>query len=341
MEKVRLGQTGLMVTRTAFGALPIQRADMDTAIRILRKAFESGINFFDTARRYTDSEEKLGRALGDVRSQYILASKTMSATREEALADVQKTLELTRSDYVDLYQLHNPQKVDFDDPNSAYAGLVEAKKKGYIRHIGVTNHSPKIAIACIESVKFETLQFPFNYLSGDVEMDLLARCKAHDMGFIAMKALSGGMVANVPATFTFIRQYENVVPIYGIQHEWELDEFLALTANPPALDEKMQAIIEQDRKDLSQEFCRACGYCMPCPVGIDIPTSGRVYLLATRSPYQRFLTDEFWEKQRKVEDCLHCNQCMQKCPYGLDTPTMLAHQHALFKAWREEHLQKG
>ena len=128
MEKVRLGQTGLMVTRTAFGALPIQRADMDTAIRILRKAFESGINFFDTARRYTDSEEKLGRALGDVRSQYILASKTMSATREEALADVQKTLELTRSDYVDLYQLHNPQKVDFDDPDSAYAGLVEAKK---------------------------------------------------------------------------------------------------------------------------------------------------------------------------------------------------------------------
>ncbi len=338
MEKIRLGKTDLMVTRTSFGALPIQRTDLDTAVGILRKAFDSGINFFDTARRYTDSEEKLGHALGDVRNQYILASKTPATTRAGVMEDVHKTLELTRSDYIDLYQLHNPKEVDYG-PQGAYAGMLEAKQKGYVRHIGVTNHSPKLAIEYIESGKFDTLQFPFSYLSGSVEFDLLSRCKEQDMGFIAMKALCGGMVANVPATFTFIRQYQNIVPIYGIQHEWELDEFLALDKNPPALDDAMQHIVDKDRQDLASEFCRACGYCMPCPVGIEIPTSGRVYLLATRSPYQRFLTDEFLAVQKRVEDCIHCNQCAQKCPYGLDTPTMLAHQHAQFMDWYREHKQ--
>jgi predicted aldo/keto reductase-like oxidoreductase len=328
-----------MVTRTSFGALPIQRADMDTAVKILRKAFEGGINFFDTARRYTDSEEKLGRALGDVRSQYVLASKTPASTRSGVMEDVHKTLEKTRSDYIDLYQIHNPKAVDFDDPEGTYAGLMEAKKKGYVRHVGITSHSPKNAAAWIGSDRFDTLQFPFSYLSGEVEMDLLRRCEASDMGFIAMKALSGGMVANVAATFTFIRGYENVVPIYGIQHEWELDEFLALDRNPPALDDAMRRTIDADRSELSSAFCRACGYCMPCPVGIDIPTSGRIYLLATRSPYQRFLTEDFLARQRRVEDCIHCNQCTAQCPYGLDTPAMLAKQHELFMSWVEERQQ--
>ena len=341
MDKVRLGRTGLMVTRTSFGALPIQRADMDTAVRILRKAFESGINFFDSARRYTDSEEKLGRALGDVRKQYVLATKTGAKTRQDVLRDLQMSLEKTRSDYIDVYQLHNPKEIEFEDPQGAYAGMVEAQKKGYVRFIGATNHSPKNAVAIIESGKFDTLQFPFNYLSSPVDMDLVERCAKEDMGFIAMKALSGGMVANVPATFTFIRQFEHVVPIYGIQHEWELNEFLALDSNPPALDDKMRQIIEQDRKDLASGFCRACGYCMPCPVGIEIPTSGRIYLLATRSPYKRFMTEAFLEQQCRVENCLHCNQCSSRCPYDLDTPAMLAHQHKLFMNWYHEQLDRG
>jgi predicted aldo/keto reductase-like oxidoreductase len=336
LEKVQLGKTGLFVTRTAFGALPIQRADMDTAVRILRRAFEAGINFFDTAIRYTDSEEKLGRALGDVRSEYVLASKTPATTRAGVMEDVHKTLERTRSDYIDLYQHHNPASVDYDDPQGAYAGMLEAKQKGYVRHIGVTSHSPKSAVSFIESGKFATLQFPFNYLSGPVEMDLLSRCEAHGLGFIAMKALSGGMVANVAATFTFIRQHPIVVPIYGIQHEWELEEFIALDKNPPALDEGMQRIIDRDRQELASEFCRACGYCMPCPVGINIPTSARIALLATRSPSARFLTEEFWQQQRLVEDCIECNQCVAQCPYGLDTPAMLKHQHAQFVAWLQE-----
>ena len=263
MDKIRLGKTELMVTRTAMGCLPIQRTDMEMAKRILRKAFDNGINFIDTAIRYTDSEEKLGATLGDVREQYILATKTPAKTKQDALADVHKTLERTRSTYVDLYQIHNytGDIAAFDDPNSAYAGLLEAKEQGLVRHIGITSHVPAVAKAAILSGKFETLQFPFNYLSGALEDELIALCKEHDMGFIAMKALSGGMVGSVPATFAYIRQYDNVVPIFGIQHEWELDEFLALDKNPPTVDEEMLALFEKDKKELGSEFCRACGYC--------------------------------------------------------------------------------
>ena len=240
-----------MVTKTSFGALPIQRDDFPTAIRILRKAFDAGINYYDTARFYTDSEEKLGAAFSDVRKEVIISSKSMGNTKQEVIDHCMQGLRNIKSDYFDLYQLHNPSSLDYEDPDGPLAGLLELKKKGYVRHIGITNHSPKMAVEAIESGVFETLQFPFSYLSGEVEDDLLRRCKEKDMGFIAMKALSGGLVGNVPAAFAFIREYDNVVPIFGIQHEWELDEFIALDANPPKMDAEMRAVIAKDRKELA------------------------------------------------------------------------------------------
>ncbi len=337
MEKMRLGKTELMVTKTSFGALPIQRDDFPTAIRILRKAFDAGINYYDTARFYTDSEEKLGAAFSDVRKEVIISSKSMGKTKQEVIDHCMQGLRNIQSDYFDLYQLHNPSSLDYEDPDGPLAGLLELKKKGYVRHIGITNHSPKMAVEAIESGVFETLQFPFSYLSGEVEDDLLRRCKEKDMGFIAMKALSGGLVGNVPAAFAFIRQYDNVVPIFGIQHEWELDEFIALDTNPPEMDDEMRQVIAKDRKELAGEFCRSCGYCMPCPQGINIPTAGRIHLLATRSPYQQFLTKKYRDEQKLVENCIHCGQCASRCPYHLDTPAMLASQAKKFWAWAEEH----
>ncbi len=337
MEKMRLGKTELMVTKTSFGALPIQRDDFPTAIRILRKAFDAGINYYDTARFYTDSEEKLGAAFSDVRKEVIISSKSMGKTKQEVIDHCMQGLRNIQSDYFDLYQLHNPSSLDYEDPDGPLAGLLELKKKGYVRHIGITNHSPKMAVEAIESGVFETLQFPFSYLSGEVEDDLLRRCKEKDMGFIAMKALSGGLVGNVPAAFAFIRQYDNVVPIFGIQHEWELDEFIALDTNPPEMDDEMRQAIAKDRKELAGEFCRSCGYCMPCPQGINIPTAGRIHLLATRSPYQQFLTKKYRDEQKLVENCIHCGQCASRCPYHLDTPAMLASQAKKFWAWAEEH----
>ncbi len=337
MEKMRLGKTELMVTKTSFGALPIQRDDFPTAIRILRKAFDAGINYYDTARFYTDSEEKLGAAFSDVRKEVIISSKSMGKTKQEVIDHCMQGLRNIQSDYFDLYQLHNPSSLDYEDPDGPLAGLLELKKKGYVRHIGITNHSPKMAVEAIESGVFETLQFPFSYLSGEVEDDLLRRCKEKDMGFIAMKALSGGLVGNVTAAFAFIRQYDNVVPIFGIQHEWELDEFIALDTNPPEMDDEMRQVIAKDRKELAGEFCRSCGYCMPCPQGINIPTAGRIHLLATRSPYQQFLTKKYRDEQKLVENCIHCGQCASRCPYHLDTPAMLASQAKKFWAWAEEH----
>ena len=337
MEKMRLGKTELMVTKTSFGALPIQRDDFPTAIRILRKAFDAGINYYDTARFYTDSEEKLGAAFSDVRKEVIISSKSMGKTKQEVIDHCMQGLRNIQSDYFDLYQLHNPSSLDYEDPDGPLAGLLELKKKGYVRHIGITNHSPKMAVEAIESGVFETLQFPFSYLSGEVEDDLLRRCKEKDMGFIAMKALSGGLVGNVTAAFAFIRQYDNVVPIFGIQHEWELDEFIALDTNPPEMDDEMRQVIAKDRKELAGEFCRSCGYCMPCPQGINIPTAGRIHLLATRSPYQQFLTKKYRDEQKLVENCIHCGQCASRCPYHLDTPDMLASQAKKFWAWAEEH----
>lgn len=339
LQKTRLGKTELMVTRTSFGALPIQRVELDEAARLVRKAFDAGINFFDTARVYTDSEVKLGKAFeGIKREDVIIASKTMSETYEKAQADIETTLTNLKTDYIDLMQLHNPPTVpDPNDGGSAYAALIEAKKQGKVRHIGITNHRIGVANEAVQSGLFETMQFPFSYLSGEKELALVEACKQADMGFIAMKALSGGLAANIPATFAFIRQYETVVPIYGIQRERELDEFLALDKENPQIDAAMQAAIDKDRKELGSEFCRSCGYCLPCPVDIEIPNAARIYWNVTRGRPEPFLTDEWKAMMRKVDDCIECRACSKRCPYDLDTPALLKKQQKMYFKFCEQY----
>ena len=338
MKMITLGTTGITVPQNAFGALPVQRVDMETAVSILRRAYEGGMRFFDTARAYSDSEEKLGHAFEGIRDQIYIASKTMGRTPEAFREQLDTSLKLLKTDYLDIYQFHCvDQCYRPGDGTGMYECMLEAKEQGKIRHIGVTSHKLDVAKECIESGLYETLQFPFSYISTEKELELVRMCKEHNMGFIAMKALSGGLVGNVPAAFAFIREYDNVVPIFGIQHEWELDEFIALDANPPKMDAEMRAVIAKDRKELAGEFCRSCGYCMPCPQGINIPTAGRIHLLATRSPYQQFLTKEYRDEQKLVDNCIHCGQCASRCPYHLDTPAMLASQAKKFWAWAEEH----
>ena len=324
MEKIRLGRTDLMVTRCGFGALPIQRVDMETAKAILLKAYEAGINFYDTARAYSDSEEKLGEALGHVRKDIIIATKTHAQDRETLFRHLETSLKNLKTDYVDILQLHNPPKLpDFDDPDSLYAAMTEAKKKGMIRFIGLSNHRLHVAHETIVSEKFDTLQFPFNSISSDKDLELIAECREKDVGVIAMKAISGGLITNVATSFAFLRQYDNVVPIWGIQRMAELEEFLTLEKDPPQLDDAMWQIIKKDREELSGGFCRACGYCMPCPVGIQIPTAARIVLLMNRAPYQKFLSEAFKEQMDLIESCEECGQCREKCPYELDTPALL------------------
>jgi aryl-alcohol dehydrogenase-like predicted oxidoreductase len=333
MKKIRLGRTELMVGKTSFGALPIQRTGMEEAIPILRKAYENGINFFDTARAYTDSEVKLGQALSEVRKDIIIATKTFARNKEELFQQLETSLKNLKTDYVDILQLHNPAQLpDPEDSEGLYQAMLDAKQKGMVRFLGVSNHRLNVAMEVITSGLFDTLQFPLNSLAGDKDLELVAACKKHDVGFIAMKAISGGLITNVSTSFAFLRQYDNVVPIWGIQRMSELDEFLELEKNPPPLDDAMWAIIKKDREELAGGFCRACGYCMPCTVGIQIPTAARIALLMNRAPYQRFLTDEFRKQMDLIEECEDCGQCKEKCPYELDTPNLLREN---LKAYRK------
>lgn len=322
MEKVRLGRSELLVTKTAFGALPIQRISKAEAVKLVRRAYEGGINYFDTANMYSDSEEKLSAALMDVREKVIISTKSGGTDKKTAMAHIENSLR--HLGYIDLFQFHNPAQLpDPNDPDGAFAAALEMKERGYIRHIGITNHRHHIAKAAIESGNFETLQFPFCYLATDVDMELVKLCKEADMGFIAMKGLSGGLLTNAAACYAFMQQHENVVPIWGIQREEELDQWLALSKTGAAMTPELQAVIDKDRAELAGSFCRGCGYCMPCPAGIEINNSARMNMLLRRAPYKPYMSDEWHEKMHRIENCVHCNSCKSRCPYGLDTPALL------------------
>ncbi|MHB0998295.1 MAG: aldo/keto reductase [Armatimonadota bacterium] len=324
MEKIRLGRTGLEVTRTAFGVLPLQRTTIDEAARILLRAYDAGINFYDTARGYTDSEEKIGYALSDVRDKVIIATKSGATTREGVLQHLETSLKNLRTDYVDILQLHNPGALpDPSDPESSYAALIEAKEKGMIRFFGVTNHSRKLAVEAVETGLYDTLQFPLCHISSPEDLSIIDLCRESDTGLIAMKALSGGLLTNARTAFGFLRQYENLVPIWGFQRMEELEEMILLDAEPPVLDDALKAEVERDCRELAGNFCRACGYCLPCPQGIPIPLAARMSLLLRRMPYEQFMSAEWYDKMHLIEACTECGHCKAHCPYGLDTPELL------------------
>ena len=332
MVTVTLGKTGIMVNKNGFGALPVQRVTTEDAVYLLQKAFYNGMTFFDTARFYTDSEKKLGEAFSHIRERLYIATKTAAATAEEFWKDLETSLGYLKTDYIDIYQFHNPSFCPKPgDGTGLYEAMLEAKRQGKIRHIGITNHRLAVAREAIESGLYETLQFPFCYLAADKDIELVRMCKEAGMGFIAMKGLSGGLITNSAAAYAFEAQYDNVLPIWGIQREKELDEFLSYIDNPPAMTTDIQELIERDKKMLSGDFCRGCGYCMPCPAGIEINNCARMSLMLRRAPYKEYTTPQWQEKMKKIEGCLNCGHCKSKCPYGLDTPTLLKKNYEDFK----------
>ena len=323
MKTITLCSTGITTPQNAFGALPIQRADKDTAVKILRKAYDGGMRFFDTARAYSDSEEKLGEAFDGMREKIYIASKTMASTPEKFWEDLETSLKNLRTDYLDIYQLHCvPQCYAPGDGTGMYEALQEAKAQGKIRHIGITAHKIGIAEEIVKSGLYETLQFPFSYLATDRDIALVKACEAADMGFIAMKGLSGGLLTNSAACMAFMQQY-NVLPIWGIQRESELDEWLSFFEKEPEMTDELHAVIENDRAELLGEFCRGCGYCAPCTVGIIINQCARMSQMIRRAPSEAWLTD-FWQNEMaKIDDCINCGACLSRCPYELNIPELL------------------
>lgn len=324
METVRLGKTEIVTNKNAFGALPIQRISDDDAVYLLKKAYDNGITFFDTARWYTDSEHKMGLAFEGMRDKIFIATKTGATNAETFWKELETSLNNLKTDHIDIYQFHNPAFCPKPgDESGLYDAMLKAKEQGKIRHIGITNHRLSVANEAIESGLYDTLQFPFSYLATDKDIELVNKCKEKDMGFIAMKALSGGLITNSAAAYAYLAQYDNVLPIWGVQRENELDEFLSYIENPPVMNDEITSVIKKDREELLGDFCRGCGYCMPCPVDIEINNCARMSLLIRRSPSKGHLSEEGQAKMMKIENCLHCNKCKSKCPYGLDTPTLL------------------
>ena len=332
MKQITLGSTGITVPQNAFGALPIQRVSKDDAVPILRRAYEGGMRLFDTARAYTDSEEKLGAAFEGMRHKIYITSKTQAKTPEAFRKDLETTLRSLRTDYLDVYQFHCADRCFApDDGTGMYEAMLEAKKQGKVRHIGITAHKLGVAQTCAESGLYETLQFPFSYLSSQKEIELVKTCKEKNVGFIAMKALAGGLINNSRAAMAYMLQFDNVLPIWGIQRMEELEQWLRFMDDEPKMDDDIAAFIEKERRELSGDFCRGCGYCMPCPQGIMINQCARMSLMLRRAPSAGWLSEDMQAEMRKIENCIECGTCMSKCPYELNTPELLKKNYEDYK----------
>ncbi len=324
MRQLRLGKTEIVTPQNAFGALPIQRDDTATAVSLLQRAYEGGMTFFDTARSYSDSEIKVGLALADVRDKVFIATKTMAKTVEEMKAQLEVSLTNLKTDHVDIYQFHcADQCYRPGDGTGMYEAMEDFRRQGMVRHIGITAHKIGVAEEAVDSGLYETLQFPLSYLSGEREEALVARCREADVGFIAMKAVAGGLITHSASAMAYIAQFDNVLPIWGIQRANELEEWLSFMESTPVMDDDILARIQADRDSMGADFCRGCGYCMPCPQEITINQCARMSLMIRRAPSQNWLNEHWQAEMEKTTACVECGQCMSRCPYGLEIPTLL------------------
>ncbi len=332
MKNVTLGSTGITVPQNGFGALPIQRVSLEEAAALLRRSYEGGMRFYDTARAYSDSEEKVGYAFDGMREKIFIATKTHSKNVKEFWEHLETSLRNLRTDYIDIYQFHCvDQCYRPGDGTGMYEAMLEAKAQGKIHHIGITTHKLMIAQEIIESGLYETLQYPFSYLANEKEIALVRSCAEHNMGFIGMKGLAGGLINHSDVAMAFIGQFENAVPIWGVQRANELEEWISYMDSTPMMNTEYAAYIDKEKQELSGDFCRGCGYCMPCPAGIEINTCARMSLMLRRAPSAKWLTEHWQNEMKKIEGCLDCRKCMSKCPYGLKTPELLKKNYEDYK----------
>jgi len=338
MDYVNLGRTNLTVNKNGFGVLPLQRVSLEVAVTLLRKAYHNGITFFDTARGYTDSEEKIGLAFGDsfpeMRNKIILASKSGAGDASTFRTHLETSLQMMRTEYVDIYQFHNPSFVPRPGgEDGLYDAILEAKKDGLVRFIGISNHRFDVAKEAVISSLYDTLQFPFCYLAGASELEIVDLCKTHQVGFIAMKGLAGGLITDAALAYAYLNKYPNVLPIWGIQRESELDDFLSFQTDTPKLTPRRLDKIHSEKEDLAQNFCRACGYCLPCPANINIPIAARITLLLRRAVAAFFLSEQSQEEMARIEQCTHCHHCVKHCPYNLNVPDLLKVNYEEYKTF--------
>jgi predicted aldo/keto reductase-like oxidoreductase len=324
---MRLGKTNLQVTKLGFGGIPIQRLSEEGAIEVVKKCIDLGINFIDTANGYTTSEERIGKAVKGIREKVIIATKTGARDRKTAEEHLKLSLKRLQTDYIDIYQFHGvstPEHLTAVLEGGLYAMAEEAKKAGIIRHISITSHSMDMAKKEVETDMFETIMFPFNVITSEPADELLPLCRKHDVGFLAMKPMAGGMLDNPTITFKYLRQFPNVLALVGIEKIAEIEEIVKLYEGPAEMTaaekQRMQAMID----NLGKKFCRRCDYCQPCTVGIPISQVMTAQSFFKRMPPERFFGGMFDEAMKKATECVQCGECETRCPYNLPIMEMVA-----------------
>ncbi len=326
MEYVTLGKTGLKIARLGFGGIPIQRVDAATTKELVQEMAKKGINYIDTARGYTVSEEYLGEALEGLRDKFILATKSMNRTKEGMAADIEISLKNLRTDYIDIYQVHNPNLEQLEQvlaPGGALEALMEAKAAGKIGHIGLTGHSLELFEKALEMDWVETFMFPYNIVETHGE-ELIKKCVEKNIGFIVMKPLAGGAIEDATLALRFIASNPNVsVVIPGMFDLKEIEQNMAAVDDTTPLTPEELAKMQEIRKQLGNNFCRRCNYCAPCTVGIPIPN---VFLM--QGYLDRYGLED-WARTRyealpvKASACVECGACEPRCPYQLPIRKML------------------
>ena len=327
MEYTVLGKTGLKISRMGFGGIPIQRVDRETARTLTHRLLEAGVNYIDTARGYTVSEEYLGFGLEGIRGRFILATKSMARTRDEMAADIDRSLKNLRTDYIDLYQVHNPtmeQLAQVIAPGGALEALLEAKSAGKIRHIGLTAHAMQVFESALDMDWVETFMFPYNIVENQGE-DLIRRCAGKNIGFIAMKPLAGGAIEDASLALRYIRANPSVsVVIPGMAEEGELAQNLAAMNDLSPLSEEELTRMEAIRKILGTQFCRRCNYCQPCTAGINISSAFLFDGYLSRYGLADWAKARYASMDKTASDCVGCGVCETRCPYHLPIREMLA-----------------
>jgi predicted aldo/keto reductase-like oxidoreductase len=336
MEKIALGKTGMMVTRLGFGGIPIQRLSEAAAVKVVRRCLDLGINFLDTANGYTTSEERIGKAVRGRRKDVFIATKTFPGTPEMIQNNLDLSLKRLATDYIDLYQFHGVNNMDtvdriLDPENGLMKVFEKAKKAGKIRHIGITSHQIDIARALMKTGRFETLMFPFNFITSEPEIELLPLCRQQGMGFIVMKPLAGGMLDDAAIAFKYLLQFKDVVAIPGIEKVHEIEEIARIYETLPRLTPADRRKMQRMRDELGTRFCRRCDYCQPCQQGIPISMVMTFPTFVKRLPPDWYLRGFVTEGMAKAADCIECGECEERCPYGLPIREMLKEHYDLYE----------
>lgn len=321
-----LGKTGLKVSHLGFGGIPIQRIDAEGTRVLMHKMKDMGINYIDSARGYTVSEEYLGYALEGIREHFILATKSMARDKEGFARDIDVSLKNFRTDYIDLYQFHNPNIAQLEQilaPGGAMEAALEAKAAGKIGHIGITLHSLDVFRKVVEYDWVESVMFPYNIVETQGE-EMIAKCKEKNIGFIAMKPLAGGAIEDATLAMRFICANDGVsVVIPGMAEEKELRQNLAAADDISALSDEELAAMEKIRKELGNNFCRRCGYCAPCTAGIGIPAALVAEGYALRYDLREYGEKRYEASGAPASSCVDCGLCEERCPYHLPIRQML------------------